>query len=105
MAYLIHQNNRSDWLDQIIKLKPLNQSEKPNELLYGRAGYLYTLLFVKKTSPDTSKEKLDTLICEVYVYSFHSCLLPCSSEWEKSGSFPHSLMKIINFIALIFSWK
>jgi len=65
MACVIFEKNRSDWLDQIIKLKPPIQSEQPDELLYGRAGYLHTLLFLKKFLPDTDTRKLDALIYKV----------------------------------------
>ena len=45
----------------------IKDAKLPNELLYGRAGYLYALLFVNNYMPGTIKE---TLIEEVHVCTY-----------------------------------
>lgn len=66
MACLLDTDKSSDWLKKLMAMKQRDPSKFPNELLYGRAGYLYALLFVRKHCEwGEEKVSLDELITKV----------------------------------------
>nr|ACO15057.1 LanC-like protein 1 [Caligus clemensi] len=64
-------NHKDRHLQSLIQLKlsPLF-SDSPEEFLYGKAGYLYALLLVKKHNPDS--RKIDETIKEVIAIIIHN---------------------------------
>ena len=56
-----YETTARESVDMLLRILPSatsNDKDLPNELLYGRAGYLYSLLLLKKNSTNSESEKI-----------------------------------------------